>query len=59
MTVTSIVTSEGCYADVTGVGYNPVGDVKVRNSQYGDSSDVRQSVYKLLEVNKKNYYDNF
>lgn len=58
MTVTSIITSEGCYAEVTGVGYNPIGDVKVRSSQYSDSNDVKQSVYKLLEVRINNNNNN-
>lgn len=53
MTVTSIITSEGCLAEVTGVGYNPVGDVKIRNSQNGDSREARQSMYSLLEVIKR------
>lgn len=50
MTVTSVITSEGCLAEVTGVGYNPVGDVKLRNLQNGDSREVRQSLNTLLEV---------
>ncbi|ODM95806.1 Calcium-transporting ATPase type 2C member 1 [Orchesella cincta] len=50
MTVTTLVTSEGCIAEVTGVGYNPIGDVKLRSTQNGDSRDVRQSLFSLLEI---------
>lgn len=50
MTVTTLATSEGCLAEVTGVGYNPIGEVKLRNLQNGDARDVRQSLYSLLEV---------
>lgn len=50
MTVTSVITSEGCLAEVTGVGYNPIGDVKLRNLQNGDAREVRQSLYNVLEV---------
>jgi Ca2+-transporting ATPase len=50
MTVTSVVTSEGCYAEVTGVGYNPIGEVRPRTSQYSESNEIRQSLFTLLEV---------
>lgn len=50
MTVTSVITSEGCLAEITGVGYNPIGEVKMRNSQSGDSREVRQSLYNVLEI---------
>lgn len=50
MTVTSIMTSEGCFAEVTGVGYNPIGEIKVRNTQYIQPETVRESIYRLLEV---------
>ncbi len=50
MTVTSVITSEGCLAEITGVGYNPIGEVKIRNTQMGDSREVRQSLYNVLEI---------
>ena len=50
MTLTSIVTSEGCAAEVTGVGYNALGEVKIRNNLSVGSREVRQSIYDLLEV---------
>ena len=50
MTLTSIVTSEGCAAEVTGVGYNALGEVKIRSSLSVGSREVRQSIYDLLEV---------
>lgn len=53
MTVTKIFTSEGCVADVTGVGYNFIGDVKMRSTQYADEAEVRQSIATLLEVSNE------
>ena len=45
MTVTTILTSDGCAAEVTGVGYNTNGEVRIRSDQYTDSSESRQSIY--------------
>jgi len=51
MTVTCLCTSEGCEADVTGVGYNSIGEVKLRGTYpYADETEVRQSLANLFEV---------
>ncbi|KAM0727155.1 Calcium-transporting ATPase type 2C member 1 [Formica fusca] len=48
MTATILVTSEGYIADVTGAGYNNVGDVRVRKC---DNTDLaRAAISNLLEV---------
>ncbi len=47
-----LMTSEGCAAEVTGVGYNSVGEVKAKYSQYNDPREVNDSIYSLLEVHK-------
>jgi Ca2+-transporting ATPase len=50
MTVTSIITSEGCFAEVSGVGYSSIGEIKLRSTQYSDPDTVKRSIYSLLEV---------
>lgn len=48
MTATILVTSEGYIADVTGAGYNDVGDVRIRKC---DNTDLaRTAISNMLEV---------
>lgn len=48
MTATILVTSEGYIADVTGAGYNSVGDVRIRKC---DNTDfARAAITNMLEV---------
>lgn len=48
MTATILVTSEGYIADVTGAGYNDVGEVRIRKC---DSIDLaRTAISNMLEV---------
>lgn len=48
MTVTILVTSEGYIADVTGAGYNSVGEVRVRKCDNPDLA--RAAINNLLEI---------
>ncbi|XP_050523855.1 calcium-transporting ATPase type 2C member 1 isoform X3 [Daktulosphaira vitifoliae] len=48
MTVTTIITSDGYYADVSGTGYNDQGEVHILKSL--SSEATKQSIYNLLEV---------
>ncbi|XP_050431382.1 calcium-transporting ATPase type 2C member 1 isoform X2 [Adelges cooleyi] len=48
MTVTTIITSDGYYADVSGTGYNDQGEVQLLKSFTSDTA--KQSIYNLLEV---------
>lgn len=48
MTATILVTSEGCIADITGAGYNGVGEVHIRKC---DNLDLaRAAISNMLEV---------
>lgn len=48
MTVTTIITSESYVADVTGAGYNSIGEIKLRNCNNVELA--RASISNLLEV---------
>ncbi|XP_011876374.1 PREDICTED: calcium-transporting ATPase type 2C member 1 isoform X1 [Vollenhovia emeryi] len=48
MTATILVTSEGCIADVTGTGYNGVGEVHIRKCDNLDFA--RAAISNMLEV---------
>ncbi|KAL4113218.1 hypothetical protein QTP88_016882 [Uroleucon formosanum] len=48
MTVTTIITSDGYYADVSGTGYNDQGEVHLLKSFSSDQA--KQAIYNLLEV---------
>lgn len=48
MTVTVIVTSDGYMADVTGAGYNDVGEIHIRDCNSHEMA--KQSISNLLEV---------
>lgn len=50
MTVTILVTSEGYVADVTGTGYNNVGEVRLRKCDNAELA--RTAINNMLEVNK-------
>ena len=53
MTVTIIVTSEGYVADVSGAGYNAVGEIKLRKC---DNAELTWSaISNMLEVKKFNF----
>ena len=50
MTVTIIVTSDNYVADITGAGYNAVGEIKLRKC---DNIELAQAaITNVLEVNK-------
>lgn len=49
MTVTIIVTSESYVADVTGAGYNAVGEIKLRKCDNVELA--RAAISNMLEVN--------
>ena len=48
MTVTTLVTSEGYAADVTGTGYNSEGEVRLRKCDNAELA--RTSINNMLEV---------
>lgn len=48
MTVTTVVTSDGYYADVTGAGYNDKGEIMLHKCDNPDTA--RMSLFSLLEV---------
>lgn len=50
MTVTTIITSDSYIADVTGAGYNPFGEIKLRISENTDYA--KAAVSNMLEVLK-------
>lgn len=50
MTVTTILTSDGFVAEVTGVGYYADGEIRIRNDQFVSASEARQSIFTVLEV---------
>jgi Ca2+-transporting ATPase len=53
MTVTIIVTSESYVADITGAGYNAIGELKLRKC---DNTELAQTaISNMLEVNNNLY----
>lgn len=48
MTVTIIITSDGYIADVTGAGYNALGEIKLRLSD--NTEFARAAISNMLEV---------
>lgn len=54
MTVTIIATSENYIADVTGAGYNALGEIQLRKCD--NIEPARVAVYNTLEVNNDNIF---
>lgn len=50
MTVTILITSEGYVADVSGTGYNNVGELRLRKCDNAELA--RTAINNMLEVNK-------
>lgn len=50
MTVTTLSTSGGHIAEVTGTGYNAHGDIQLRAYKGRDLDVARMGVYSMLEV---------